>query len=152
MYYFFSLQLFVESQALWKKGSGGSKGYESNGLGAATSSGVRQPGKGAQAGALSCQREAASLERQKQREQRREGPSNSIVQGWPCLNLSLSLFQACLPPLFASGFQQTEATGPHSPSLQLIKKKENANKIIICIYMCSSCKFLYISVVSTAGH
>lgn len=96
-----------------------------------------------QAGALSCQREAKSQETEKQRRQRGMTLQTAFsrLARSPHLQLSLPL-SSCPSSL---GIWADRSFAAILTFTLTNKKKENANKIIICIYMCSPCKFLPIS-------
>ena len=119
---FISLKLLVESWALCKRGldklkAGRAVTGEQPGV-----LGWRQPRKVAQAGALSCQREAKSLESEKLRKQKGDTPPNSFA--------SASSPQTPHPPpaLLPSAFGHMGASWPDLPSLWQMKRKKMPTK------------------------
>lgn len=144
---FISLKPLVESQALCKRGldkirAGRAVTGEQPGV-----LGWRHPRKVAQAGALSCQREAKSPESKKQRKQRGETPPSSVA----------SASSPKTPTTHPSSYPSSLCIWPDGSFMarSIItltnETKENAHKIIICICTSSSYKFSRISLVSTAG-
>lgn len=104
-------------------GSGRNKGCEGNDSGAARSSGWRQPSKGARAGSWG---KWGHGKERNIREDRGDSLWNSIGQTGPA--------PACLR-IWADW-----PADPCSPACQQIKG-ESATNMILCIYMCGSCKF-----------